>query len=140
MNDKYAELKKKAVPTEIDPTDEILDEIAASRPPEIHGEPKPFLQLMSNKAELRTVFYMMENIILHSIGVDKRREPFKEFPNTAAEWKRRIKICEDWFREARGQLGYSLTQTMDLMPHALRCRLDGIKFNPKDPPKLWVPS
>lgn len=57
------------------------------------------------------------------------------------EVERRFRICEEWFRVMRADMGYSLDRTLDFMPHALRCTLDGVSF---EPPKAegtgWAPS
>lgn len=108
---------------------------------ELDTDPKPFRSLLSNERDLHRVFEAVQCTIWRSFGTDIQREPFKQHKITKPEIKRRFKICEAWFRRARGDLGYSLERTLDMMGHALRCELDGRSFDPTDTgPKIWTPT
>jgi len=56
--------------------------------------------------------------------------PGREVRVTQSEIKRRARICEKWLRVMRGDLGFGLVKTMDLVPQALRAELDGKDYNP----------
>jgi hypothetical protein len=59
---------------------------------------------------------------------------------TEREVERRFKICEEWFRVMRGDCGYSVDRSVDFLPHALRCTLDGVAFEPPIGSGGWAPS
>lgn len=108
---------------------------------QLDADPKPFKSLLGDERDLQRVFATIHDVILRSFGVDIQREPFKPNPITDREVKRRFGICERWFRRARGDLGYSLERTMDMMGHALRCELDGNPFDPQSGgPMIWTPT
>jgi len=109
--------------------------------PQIQGDPKPFASLMRSDADLRLVFEAIENSIWRSFGEDQRRKPFSTVRPTHDEVRRRFAICEKWFRRARGDMDYSVTQTLDLMGKALRCELDGQVYEPLAPgSRIWTPT
>jgi len=102
---------------------------------------KPFATMYRSEEELKVFMVAVEAVIWRSFAEDAKREPFKEHKPTNNEIKRRFTICEAWVRHARGDLGYSLERTVDLMAHALRCELDGITFDPEKGDKtLWSPT
>lgn len=104
-------------------------------------DPKPFRSLLSCEEDLQKVFCAVQNVIWKSFGTDVQREPFKQHKITKDKIRQRFKICEAWFRHARGDLGYSLERTLDMMGHALRCELDGTPFDPKNGgPTIWTPT
>ena len=108
---------------------------------ELDADPKPFRSLLSDDRDLQRVFAAIQDVIWRSFGTDIQREPFKQFRVTKADIKRRFGICERWFRRARGDLGYSLERTLDMMGHALRCELDNRPFDPQSGgPKIWTPT
>lgn len=109
--------------------------------PKIEGERKPFAALLNNEADLRRVFEHIEATIWRSFAEDIRRNPLTFVKPTYNEARSRFKLCETWFRHARGELGYSLEQTLDLMGRALRCWLDGVDFEPaKAGSRIWTPT
>lgn len=59
---------------------------------------------------------------------------------TEKEVNRRFAICEEWFRIMRGDCGFSLDRSLDYLPHALRCSLDGVSFEPPKDGVGWAPS
>lgn len=104
-------------------------------------DPKPFKDLLSKEEDLKRVFLSIQDAIWRSFGRDIQREPFKQLKVTREKIKHRFKICEAWFRHARGDLGYSLEKTLDLMGQALFSELDGITFDPESGgPKIWTPT
>ena len=107
-------------------------------------DPKPFASLLSNEADVLRVFEQLEKTIFRSFAVDVQREPFGAIAQrgiTKDEVRQRFRICEAWFRRARGDLGMSLEKTLDLMGHNLRCSLDGVDFNPDQlASQLWSPT
>jgi len=88
------------------------------------------------------VAQVLHDTILRSFGEDQKRQPDREVKVTQAETKRRFKMCETWFRRARGDLGFGLERTLDLMPHALRCAIDGVDFDPEPNAEasIWTPT
>jgi len=102
---------------------------------------KPFKSLFEKEEDLKTAFQKLDEVIWRSFAVDAQREPFKTITPTKPEIKRRFSICEAWIRHGRGDLGYSLERTLDLMGQALRAELDGITFAPeKGDRTLWTPT
>jgi hypothetical protein len=102
---------------------------------------KPFAALYRNAEELKVFMVATEHVIWRSFAEDAQREPFKTIHPTRDEIKRRFRICEAWVRHARGDLGYSMERTVDLMAHALRCELDGVTYDPAaGDKKLWSPT
>jgi hypothetical protein len=110
----------------------------------IEMDPKPFAALMRNEAELKRTFFAIEDAIWRSVGLDIQRNPFGQLAQrgmTKDELAYRFKICEAWIRRARGDLGFSLEKTLDLLPQALRSELDGNAFDPeKSPLRIWTPT
>lgn len=105
---------------------------------------KPFAEMMSSEADVQRTFTALESSIMRSFAEDIQRAPFSPRRGmTRAEISRRFRICENWIRHARGDLGYSLERTLDLLHHALRSELDGEPFDPHCRPggiKLWTPT
>lgn len=57
------------------------------------------------------------------------------------EVERRFRICEEWFRVMRADCGYSIDRSLDFLPHALRCTLDNVAFEPPSATGTgWAPS
>lgn len=103
-------------------------------------DPRPFASLLRDERQLAQVFEHLQAVIWRSFAQDVAADPISFRKPTMAEVKRRFKICEVWFRRARGELGYSLEQTLDQMAHALRCALDGETFEPRPPgSRIWTP-
>jgi hypothetical protein len=104
----------------------------------------PLRNLLVRDEDIRDVYMAMEKAILRSVGVDIQREPFSYLAQkgmTAAEMKRRMRFCIEWVREARAERGYCVQKTIDLLPHMLRCKLDGIDWDPDTSQiSMWVPT
>lgn len=62
-------------------------------------------------------------IIYQSFVEDGSRKTF-------AETQRRFDICIELFKMLRGDMHYSIERTLDTIPHALRCKLDRIPWEP----------
>lgn len=125
----------------IDERVDITKKLAEDGVPQIEFDRKPFAAIMSSDDDLRRTFEALEGTIWRSFAEDIRRNPFGYTKPTMNETKRRFKICENWIRHARGELGYSLEQTLDLMGQALRCELDGVSFDPpKAGSRIWTPT
>lgn len=102
---------------------------------------KPFASLMNNPQDLRRTLDAISNAILRSFAVDAQRE-FRQPKITQNELKHRFKICESFFRYCRGDLGFSLEKTLDLVGHALRCELDEVDYDPSTATTsvIWTPT
>jgi len=102
-------------------------------------DPKPFASLLSKEEDLKRVFEKIEEVLWTSFAMDIRLRLGGR--PTGNEIHRRFKICENWFRRARAELGLSLEKTLDLMNHALRAELDGLPFDPSNPERrIWTPT
>jgi hypothetical protein len=55
-----------------------------------------------------------------------------------SEIKRRTNILYDWFLTLRKDCGYSTTHALDVLPMALRARLDGLDFTPPPAERTWM--
>lgn len=123
-------------------TAKIVQKLSEDGVPKIGADPRPFAQLLSSDRELAAVLLCVEEVIWRSFGEDIRRDPFGYKKPTPAEVKRRFGLCETWFRKARGDLGYSLERTLDMMGHALRAALDGQDFDPSaaESSRIWTPT
>jgi hypothetical protein len=111
---------------------------------EMDYDPKPFASLMRDERQLEMAVGVIWEAIWRSVGVDIQRSPFGQLAQrgmTKDELRRRFRICESWIRHARGDLGFSLEKTLDLLPHALRCELDGRQFDPASlQTRIWTPT
>lgn len=58
---------------------------------------------------------------------------------TAAEVKRRFKICAKIFGQLRGDLKWGITRIVDHLPRYLRAELDGQTWEP-DKRECWLPE
>lgn len=64
--------------------------------------------------------------------------PSKSIPQ--AEIKRRFTMCDDLFGMLRGDLHWSIPKIADVLPTYLKCRLDGVPFDPARIGSSWSPS
>jgi len=142
MNDKEA-TKQERLAQEIK-TASIAVDLAEAERSKLDLDLKPFASLLSNEKDVQLVFAHLERAIFRSFAIDLQRDPFGPLAQrgiTASDIRKRFRICEQWFRRARGDLGLSLTKTLDLMGHALRCGLDGQDFDPNRlQTRLWTPT
>ena len=90
----------------------------------------PFGELVAKAEDLQVVASKLEATILASFGLDRALGIRSEMTDT--EIKRRFNICEKWFRTMRADLHYSLQRTLDTIPHALKCELFGLPFDPEE--------
>lgn len=74
----------------------------------------------------------IEHAVARSFEADRTRM-------TAAEVRRRFGICEQLFRQLRGDLRWGLHRVLDHLPHYLRCELDGQAWEP-DRRTIWMPD
>jgi hypothetical protein len=99
---------------------------------EQHVNPTPFYELLCKEEDFALVFESLEHTIYSSFGLIDTFI-FGMTPEiTQTEVKRRFFICEKWFRIMRGDCGFSLIRTLDMLPKALACELLGLPFNPED--------
>lgn len=104
-------------------------------------DPTPFAKLLVDDRHLALVYRVLESAIMRSFAEDAKRSLSLYSEPTRTELLHRFKLCEAWFRRARGELGYSLDKTLDLMGLALRSALDGKPFDPESgATNLWVPT
>lgn len=130
-----------ATEAQVADTAKIVQKLSETGVPKVDMDPRPFRQLLSSDQDLVAVFMALEGAIWRSFGEDIRRSPFDFKKPTEAEVKRRFQICERWFRHSRGDLGYSLERTLDLMGRALRAELDGTSFDPEaGASRIWTPT
>jgi hypothetical protein len=120
----------------------VLETLDASK---FEFDHKPFASLFhGNETQLTKVFEAIEDAIWKSVALDIQREPFGNLAQrgmTKAEIKHRFLICEKWIRHARGDLGFGVDKTLDLLGHALRHELDGYVFDPNNlQTRLWTPT
>lgn len=69
--------------------------------------------------------------IKESFAVDKARI-------TDTETRRRFKLCEQLVRELRADHGWAFTRIVDVMPTVLRCKLDGVVYDPTKQRGMWL--
>ncbi len=95
--------------------------------------------LLNSPMDRETVAHALDEALKKSFLEDAMRSgaEFARRIQTQVEVKHRSKILCQWFIRMRGDLGYSLSQTLGSMTRALRAELDGIKFEP--PPPLYMP-
>jgi hypothetical protein len=58
--------------------------------------------------------------------------------NTRSEIERRFRICIKWFITMRRDLEWSVPRILDTLPLALRCELDGERFEPDEIHAAWL--
>jgi len=71
--------------------------------------------------------------IAHSFATDLVLRPVK----TQAEIRRRFRICVECFCILRRDLHWAVPHILDELPIALRKRLDGDDWDPKEPGRAW---
>lgn len=100
----------------------------------------PFLNLI-REGDFPRVARKIRDIVWESFIVDARRYlntdiilPGEEPRRTKSEVQRRTHICEKWIRIMRGDMGFGLEKTLDLLEYAMRSELDGKDFEPRHGP------
>lgn len=100
---------------------------------------RPFAELFNDPTDFNRVFDSLEHTIMASFAIDYAvlgREP----EITEEKVKARFKICEKWFRVMRGELGFGLVKTLDLIPKALACELTDQEYDPEKEGSAWFSS
>jgi hypothetical protein len=104
----------------------------------------PFADLVDNPQRYRMVANRIAEILAGSFAEDERRhgKDYAQRACTQQEQKRRTEILGRWFRELRGDLGWSIERTLDHLAKALRTELDGGTYTPPvgKGNRLWVPG
>jgi hypothetical protein len=122
----------------------LIATINAMQRPEVDTSDRaPFAKLVHDERMMERVAYQLDQAVKRSFIDDARKNPDPLTPPKVSriECQRRLRICIDWIRQARGDLQYSWEQTFDQMQHALRCQLDGIVFNPRAAGShIWTPT
>jgi len=103
----------------------------------------PFADLVGTPQKYKLVAQRFAQILAASFDDDERRQG-KDYAKrvcTQQEQKRRAEILGRWFREMRGDLGWSVERTLDHLAVALRTELDGGTYTPPaDRNRLWAPG
>lgn len=98
------------------------------------GSPESLRGVVRNAEDVEKLYKALENAILRSFAEDAQRtvilSPSIQHP-TQAEFKHRFRICEEFILTARHELGFSLDRTIAYLHHALRCKLDGVDWDPQ---------
>ena len=98
-----------------------------------------FAELVRKPEDLPRVFIGFQRAILNSFNQDQARSILTVL-KTEREVEYRFKVCEEWFRVMRGDMGYSVDKSLDFLPIALRCTLDKISFTPPAAGESWAPG
>jgi hypothetical protein len=113
------------------------------------GDPDSLKKVVRSDQDFHRTLKAVEDAIWKSFGEDVLKERAKliitpssnALRPSLAEAKRRFLICEAWLIQARYDLGYSLEQSLDLIPRVLRAKLDGEDFEPEKPgERCWSPT
>ena len=114
---------------------------ANDRPLKLHHvDSRPFRDLLNSPEDFNMVFESIEHTIMSSFAIDAVLNNGIAPKITAALIKERWNICEKWFRIMRGDIGFSLRQTIDTLPKALACEMLDQPFEPvKDTGQGWAP-
>jgi len=94
--------------------------------------PGELIELFVDKSLARRVLTKVQDVIMTSFVDDRSRI-------TRAETVRRFKIVETLFRELRAE-GWPHQRILDVMPEALRHKLDGTPWEPDFTRNVWQPS
>lgn len=103
----------------------------------------PFSDLVDKPGQIGLVTQKFEKMIFDSFAVDAARKAMETGSKglssvTMAETKRRFDILADWFKTLRGDMGWSVSRTLDELPRALRAQLDGEVYVPSVR-SVWAP-
>lgn len=108
----------------------------------VQVDAQPFAGLLNKPEDFALVCSRLEHMIMESFGIDAHvlgTQP----QITKAKIKHRFHICEKWFRIMRGDMGFGLIKTLDILPKALACELLDQEFDPaKEAPagRGWSPT
>jgi hypothetical protein len=59
---------------------------------------------------------------------------------TQAETKRRFEMLEQTFRMLRHDYQWGVDRILAVLPKALRCKLDGVSWDPGAESRIWTPN
>jgi hypothetical protein len=100
-----------------------------------------FIDLLNKEEDFELVWTSLDHMIFSSFGMIDKLMWGREPQITQSEVKRRFLICEKWFRIMRGELGFGLIKTLDLLPKALACELLQVDFDPEETVgRGWFPN
>ncbi len=102
---------------------------AAEKP---RQELRVFAELLNSKADLQRVTATIHDLV--AISFTEVCYPVNH--RTAWEERRRGQILLKWFGILRRDLGFSLSQTLETLPYALKAELQGKAFEPPKPGRL----
>lgn len=105
----------------------------------IRNKEGAFADLVRKPEDMQRAALGFIRAIENSFQQDQNRSLIVQL-KSEREVERRFKICEEWFRVMRGDCGYSVDRAVDFLPHALRCTLDGVSFEPPKGNGGWAPS
>lgn len=105
---------------------------------DVQVDPTPFASMARSEATLVQLNHLLKAIILHSFNQERQRGTMTI--SSDIEVKRRAKICLDWYRIMRADLGYTIDKIIDFLPQALRCELDGARWEPPANVRAWAPE
>jgi len=94
------------------------------------------METLGDPIQAQRVFHSFMRIVSDSLVEDLGARRISEA--TQAETKRRTNIIYDWFILLRKECGYSTTHALDVLPQALRARLDGVDWTPAPAERMWV--
>jgi hypothetical protein len=89
----------------------------------MHVFTQVFTELKGNAGYLKTVVDGFTETVGGSFIADKSSM-------TNAEVARRTEMCAEFFMQFRKDLGWATNRILDELPKALRCKLDGIPYEP----------
>jgi hypothetical protein len=112
-------------------------------PDRLKATGSPFSDLLRKPSDFMLCCKGIERALAVSFAEDEARggPGYRARVQTETEQKRRAEICGQWFRRLRGDLGYSITSTLDELPRALRATLDeDSTYQPPPKGRLHVAS
>lgn len=96
--------------------------------PEVNIDPTPFASTARTEFSFQELTQAINKAIAQSFREERLRGDRPVVHNP--EVKRRSEICLKWFKIMRGDMGYSVERTLDMLPLALRKDIDGEHFEP----------
>lgn len=105
----------------------------------IRNKEGAFAELVRKPEDMQRAALGFISAIENSFRQDQARSSIVIL-KTEREVERRFRICEEWFRVMRGDCGYSVDKSIDFLPRALRCTLDGVAFEPPANATGWAPA
>lgn len=108
-------------------------------------DPTPWKQLLADESAFEEVFSRVEHVIFTSFTYLDVKVLGRKPIITQEKINDRFKICQRWFCIMRADCGYSLQQTLDMLPRALASELLELPFDPPSvrgttTPQAWAPQ